>query len=311
MSALSIDSLFHVGDYVTIDGSSKSWIVEKNGSGVEMTFKVCYELTNVHDNAITLDRISVSILPEISARQSDRNMQRRSDRNIQTDSINSDESNDETDETIATQRNLQAFHSVLFKAFDFNAYNPTTNMKLFTYLKDGMTQTKGWLQSVIQKKTIDPKIHMTQAENHLLVVISSLFSGNTPRNGPFRRYLSSICHAFGVHRRTVTKSMMKFIHSDYTMMRKERVDKGKSVFNCEKKRKHTFTSFNVFKKRRMAMFRETTEKIPEATLKEEFNCLPEEELRVCDIIAKCDYDRSEHLWDELKDLLLKTKGKIS
>ena len=46
-------------------------------------------------------------------------------------------------------------------------------------------------------------------------------------------------------------------------------------------------------------------------LKVEYDSLPVDEVRAYEIVAQRDLTRAEFLWDELKQLLLRTKGKIS
>ena len=59
------------------------------------------------------------------------------------------------------------------------------------------------------------------------------------------------------------------------------------------------------------MFCETTSRIPHESLKHEYMNLPVAEKEAYEILARRDFERSAFLWDELKQLLLKTKGKIS
>ena len=82
------------------------------------------------------------------------------------------------------------------------------------------------------------------------------------------------------------------------------------MFNCDKKRKHTYTAFNTFKKFKYSEYRDCNQKIPYTALQEEFENLPEDDKESYEIIARRHFDRSQTLWDELKVLLLKTKGKI-
>ena len=171
-----------------------------------MTFIIRYELSNdVHESSVSLDRIDVTSIQQPMSRQSDSNTENTSSNNSDSSVSNSDRCNKEDSddkvpaETLTVQLNIQTFHSLLNGAFVFDVHDKLSNMKLFTYLKDGMNNTNGWLRSVIQKKSVvDPKVHMTQAENHILVIVGLLFCGHTPRNSQFRDYLSSICHAFDI-----------------------------------------------------------------------------------------------------------------
>ena len=106
--------------------------------------------------------------------------------------------------------------------------------------------------------------------------------------------------------------MDKFILSDFTMERKDRNDKGKNIFNCQKVRERTFTPFNSFKKKKYRdCWRETTEKIPNNILVDEFQSLSDDEKEAYRLMAERDLERSTCLWDEIKDVLKKTKGRIT
>ena len=106
--------------------------------------------------------------------------------------------------------------------------------------------------------------------------------------------------------------MSNFVKLNFTFERKSRSDKDASVFDSEEVRKRTFTPFNTFKKKKYSEeWRETTEKIPHDLLLDEFNNLSQQEKDAYKILADRDMRRSRHLWDEVKEVLLKTKGKIS
>ena len=153
------------------------------------------------------------------------------------------------------------------------------------------------------------KKYLSPQENRLLCLIASLFSGYTSNNGILKGHSSSIAHAFGISKFKLKNIVNHF--SDYDLTRKPRKDRGKTIFNCPLKRSLRFTAYNNFKKLKLAEFRETTEKIPEVILKAEYESLPDNDKYAHSIMAQCDLERAEFLWDELKDLLFKTKGKIS
>lgn len=116
-------------------------------------------------------------------------------------------------------------------------------------------------------------------------------------------------HAFGIRRTKHQEIIESFVESEFTLERKVCSDKGRTIFNCEKKRKWAFTAFKTFKKRRTKEFRETTSRIPIETLKTEYENLPESEKLAYQILADRDLERAEHQWDELKEVLVKCKGK--
>ena len=51
--------------------------------------------------------------------------------------------------------------------------------------------------------------------------------------------------AFDINRNTSIQIFDAFIDAELSITRKTRSDKGLSVFNCEKKRKATFTALNL------------------------------------------------------------------
>ena len=59
------------------------------------------------------------------------------------------------------------------------------------------------------------------------------------------------------------------------------------------------------------MFRETTSRLSDKDLQLEYENLPQRERNAYVSIAQRNMNRSAHLWGELKQLLIKTKGKIS
>ena len=307
---ITLESLFHVGDYVVIDNITKGWIVGIEGEGFDMSFKVKYELTDNCEDNIGLDRISVSTIPDTTpGRHATRSTANSSDRS----SINYSESDNAPTEPITNHClfHMNKFHSLIRQAYSFKPYKVNTNMQLYSFLMDGVSKAKGWVREFIQDKDVDQKTFLTDKESHLLAIVGLLFSGYSPRNGSLKGFNSSLCHAFGVTKPTLRNVVQKFIHTDYSMCRSSRKDKGNTIFNCEKKRMAQFTAYNSFKKQKLSEFRETTEKIPEAVIKSEVDTLPVEALHAHEILAQRDLDRAEFLWEELKDLLLKTKGKIS
>ena len=107
----------------------------------------------------------------------------------------------------------------------------------------------GWIRQVVAAgKTVDPKTHLTQHENILLSTISCLFSGYRNKlHTPIPKHTSMTQHAFGISSNTHRDILNKLVASEGTLKRKTRSDKGRSIFNSDKKRKATFTAFNTFK----------------------------------------------------------------
>ena len=184
--------------------------------------------------------------------------------------------------------------------------------KLYCYLIAGFEKENGWLRDIIQQKVVLKKTHLMQIEKQVLTVVSGLFSGwRGDKCAVLEDHCRATRHAFGISRTQHKNIFRRNIETEISLKRKVRKDKGTSVFNCPIKRKTVFTAFNAFKKQKNSEFREFTESIPNEELKNEFHHLPADERYAYDIITQRELKRSEHPWDELKEILLKTKGKVS
>ena len=137
-----------------------------------------------------------------------------------------------------------------------------------------------------------------------------MMSGYSSHAGPTKGHSKLICHAFAVHPNSRLKLLTRYIGNDFVNNRIERKDKGVSVFTSEKKRQQTYTAYNTFKKQRSSKFRETNERIPNAILRNEWDNLTDAQRKVYEDLAAQDCIRAQSLWDELKDFLVKTKGKV-
>ena len=178
-------------------------------------------------------------------------------------------------------------------------------------LKNGMTLKKGWLRDVIVGEEVNQKTHLSVKENLVLTTVASLFSGYGLRDVEMKDHTSMTQHAFGIARSIHSNIIKRFISTGFTLQRKIRSDEGRSVFNSHNVRLNTFTPFNTYKKHRYRDFRESSATIPHYLLMGEWQSLSETEKVPFKIIASRDLARSTHLWDELKTLLLRSKGKIS
>lgn len=88
------------------------------------------------------------------------------------------------------------------------------------------------------------------------------------------------------------------------MERNARADKGKSVFNCDKKRKQVFTAYNLYKRRKTKEYRETGSRISEEIYREGFDNLNEDQKESFGILAEHQLDKSRTLWDDLVLIVL-------
>ena len=153
---------------------------------------------------------------------------------------------------------------------------------------------------------------LTQKELAILVTCSSILCSLGSNNHSFAaRWPQYLSHAMGVGRNRISSLQSDFIDCDFSTERKERLDKGTSVFNSPTKRKSTFTPYNAFKKAEYKKFRLDPGRIDEKDLKRAYNNLDNDSKHEFDDIVRLDYDQSITLWEELKELLLKTHGRIS
>ena len=172
-----------------------------------------------------------------------------------------------------------------------------------------MDKRRGWIRNVPQQKDeVNMKAHLTQFEQQTLTIIPSLFSGHRNDNGVLEGHCAATRHAFGISCAMHKYVMKTFVKSAFIMSRKPRSDTRTSIFNSAKKRQEVFTAFHTFKKRRNSKFCEFTEKIPHEILKEEFDNLLDDDKEAFKILAERDQVRCKHMWEELKELLKKTKG---
>ena len=137
--ALTLDLLFRLGDHILIDKSCTGWILEKYMVDNEITFKIEYDLTTFIEESVTLDRIEVINIPNINTGICTSTSTRvQSDNSVSDRIVHTDITNQTSDHPL-----LSYFHNVLCKAFSFKKYKESTNMRLFTFLKEGSTKSKG------------------------------------------------------------------------------------------------------------------------------------------------------------------------
>ena len=208
---------------------------------------------------------------------------------------------------------LKEFKQCLKKSYTTSKYKTICKNPLYIYLKDGHDQSleSGWIRSVINNREPVSSVHLSKTENMILLVITSIFCGYS-NAGVLSNHSYYTTYAFGINEKTSRRIMDRFVSSDFTMERKTRDDKGKNIFNSHKVRERTFTPFNSFKKKKYRdSWRETTEKIPNDILVQEYQSLSDNEKHAYELMAERDLERSTSLWDEIKDVLKKTKGRVT
>lgn len=201
-------------------------------------------------------------------------------------------------------------------------YNRHIPHPLFDYLCSNINGPKGWIRDIIASTEQDSiierydnqapeKKQLSTKQNRIFLTICSMFSSVTAYGGQYKGWLAATNHAFDVCRKKAQRTFNKYIDNEFIVERKERMDRGMSVFKDEKKRKNTFTAYNAYKRRRCAEYRDSTARIPEATIKNEFDALSPDTRNAYEQLAAADLERSKYLWSELEEFLLKAKGKVS
>ena len=289
--------MYKIGDLVDVDGKNIGYITNVCKENENGHFTVKYIIDKSTEYSVSASRLKLrSLNSETCTRAGTNRREPQQQANWITNTDN------ETDEE-------RQFKEILQNSLSSKAY--TDENPLYLYLLQNKNKSRGWLRKIIQKKTVNPKSHLNPLERTLLTVVSSLFSGYSPCQGVLKGYSELINRAFGIARNTHNNILTFFVNSGYTMERKQRKDKYKSVFNCEERRKKVFTGYNMFKKHKTKEFRETTTRISEDEYSTAYEELTPDQKRSYEVLAERQLDRSRYLWEDLKRILLNTKGRIS
>ena len=198
-----------------------------------------------------------------------------------------------------------------------------TNHPLFEFLQSKFNDNntaKGWIRCLIREEEQEDinndtphrkKKHLSAKEKNILITIISLFAGFASTNGPLQSWKRYVIYAFDITYRTLKRVYEIWVDRVFAYDRKIRKDKGDNVFNSPAMRKATFTAFNIYKKHRYSNFRDCMGRMSSIELRNGFNSLTDTERSKYEIEAQQCLLRSTYLWEELKDILLKSKGKVS
>ncbi len=330
--SISLTSVYHIGDLVIHEPHGlRAFITEVQEE--ERTCTLRYELDGNIEEDVPLQDVKHTTLTQTSTRSGvNRHISSLPPTRPTTDSRNDGSSTRENRELRNEQQqqvqndqahlrqlpnNLPTYEAIktIMKESLMAERSNNAQPPLLQILQAGLQRPKGWMRDVIRhhfenvnnipNERRNTSTHLMGEEVEVLCMVSALLNGYLCNNaGPL------ICHAFAISKNSRKRIFTRYISNDFVAKRKERNDKGTSVFKDEKKRKHTYTALNIFKKKRMREFRETSAKIPHATLKAEFDALTPDQKEAYEILAQADLERSRTLWDELTDFLLKTKGKV-
>ena len=317
-------TLFKVGHHVEVDGILLGWITRVYGgdSIEDMLLEIKYDGTNDIETDVSTRRVKVTTFDPNPA--STTRSGRIRDNSVvvgpppplspltTSPSPNSVSNNTETispDQHSSIIESTDTIYECIKECYSWRKYKSTN--KLYCYLRDGLQKRSGWLRDIFSRQETNPKTHLSKHESNVLTVVSGLFSGYRNDDVEVKDHCKATRHAFAISISSHKAIMHRCVDSSFTLQRKKRSDSNQTVFNSEKKRKAVFTALNAYKKKRNTEFRETTARIPNSILKDGFNALPQSEKDAYSIIAERECERAGHLWEELKELLLKTKGKVS
>ena len=106
---------------------------------------------------------------------------------------------------------------------------------IVSLLQSKRKETQGWLRAVLPKKNRTEKKQLGSNEVAVMCNIYSTLTGiSTGWNADF-------AHAWGISTRSIRNVFDRFVERDFNGERKERSDKGLTIFNSEQKRKAVFT----------------------------------------------------------------------
>lgn len=337
--------VYNQGDLVVVDKWNKAYIVEIHQPTMncmlnDIYFTVRYLNTNVIQRDVPLQRIQPTILknpPRECPSASNVTTTTRASPDARNNNT-ADSSSSALSQTLLRtlfknlQQAMKDSHGLIIKQpiktkklANTNSINSTSNSSttkksqnpLYNYLVyHNDRQEKGWLRKVIRNntKTIKKGSRLTTKEIHLLLLITSIFNGFNYRSGAeLERHNHIVQYAFFISDKTSKDLFYKYIDNEFDVKTKVRSDKGQTIFNSHTKRRHTFTAFNVFKKEcninDITLF--ANERLSHDQLKTKFNALDDVSKQKYIIEASVRLQRSSFLWEELKKLLLDTKGTLS
>ena len=321
-ASLQVSDLYHVGDLVRIHSTGlRAWITNIHSDASPPVCDITYEI-----GGDVANNVSFSLFRAVSTvSQSDSRSGLIRNHTVPP-SVRPENQPTQPNIpplTLALREQYSNLKDVLMSSYSHvNSYImriPDAPHPLYQYLIQRANRPKGWIRSIINSSEDEPPTsrpqsndcQLTPKQNRIFITIISMFSSVSAHRGEYKAWLKLTNHAFNVCRKKAQRSFKKFINNEFIVERKERKDKGTSVFKDDQKRKNTFTAYNAYKRRRCGEYRDSTARIPEQTLKTEFNALNADTREAYEQLALADYERSKYLWSELEEFLIKAKGKVS
>ena len=310
--------LFRIGDQVKVDDLLLGSITDLDMESNPPEATVRYTIGGSVEDGIEFHRIKVVNTISLSHLRSGTNRFSSPAPQPNTTSASTNEQEEGRDSTTnnGNERVYESFKDAVLKSVTIlTATDEKRDHPLFEFLKhetDTVGREYGWLRKTFPFSTYEGRRkRLNNTEGNVLVTAYSLFSGLAGGSIRCHGWATLLSFAFGLHRNSLLNTYRAFVVNNFENTVIPRCDKGTSIFTSERLRTKTFTAFNTFKKRKLAEFRDSTETIPLEELREEFDSLEESEKNDLKILAERDLERSRTLWDELKEFLLRSKGKVS
>ena len=181
----------------------------------------------------------------------------------------------------------------------------------YRLLKHGERKQKGWLrrqEHLLRNNSLNNmKSNLQEDEKQSILLLKLTLSLHTL---PFA---SLLAHAWGLDKTSVNRVVKGILKRKEISKRTFRKDKGKTVFNCDKKRKQFFTPYSVFrKKKQMNKQHSCDENAPSAEeIRDEWNDMSDNERLPFVQEANDHLRRAIHLQENIGDVLKRTRGSIT
>ena len=330
------NSLFRIGEQVTVDQIDRAYITaiynqfvqsseqengqnSENGQDSDVSITTLVDLQYVIGGHV-VNGVEIERLRLVSTNE---NCASRSGLNRHSDVVQHDELGASSVAITSTEgrtRTHEQWYKWLkdamndTKKWTFESYKEGKAHPLYTLLKQQKDneRPKGWLRISTPFYNGNEKGHLNQKEQVLLTLMYCSMSNIPSKYGLCSGWVGLMMYAWDISRKTVIGATSSILENDIcTQNRKTRTDKGASIFNSDKIRARTFTAYNTFKKKKTAEFGHSYHRDPVAKVKRDFASLSESEKNDLQIEADRDHQRAKTLFDELKDFLLKCKGRVT
>ena len=214
-----VTPLFRVGDLVLVDNKDKVYILAVNIQDIVLNGSILYEVRyvigNQTQNDVEQHRLSsTTILSQSSTRSgASRSSSDGSSSSISHYSSNSGHSSLNSNARSHLPSQVTPY-TKLQQAIKESSKQKSSSIPLHKYLQSNDAKGKGWLRDILPFK--GKKKQLTDQENLLLLVMTSMFAFHSPSSGIAIGWVSLMANAWGISRKTVNRQIHSFGDSDFT-----------------------------------------------------------------------------------------------